>query len=155
MYFARVLQKRFRGGGWSAGRSHAGHERGLTLIPKGEAVPTKNLKIMQNIARKSGVLKNTYLSSFYELPTWRRAREKSERAHFSRWHYLKYCTQILQYGLKYPQRALPLAKPGVPVSNDLIDTMPVQWPKAKRDAMDEQEIRAMLDDFTKQRTARY
>ncbi len=101
------------------------------------------------MARRSGVLKKTYLSTFYELPTWRRTREKSERAHFSRWHYLKYCTQLLQYGLKYAQRALPLAKNEIPVSNDLLPVAKIQWATPKRDAMAEEEIREMSASFAR------
>ena len=145
MQVVSILQKRFRGGGWSAGRSHAGDERGLTLVARGD----RTMKIMQNLAKRSGVLKKTFLSSFYELPNWRRNREKAERAHFSRWHYLKYCTQVLQYGLKYAQRALPLAKAQVPVANDLLNVAKVQWPKAKKDAFTEDELRAISQAFNR------
>ncbi len=149
MQILGVLQKRFRGGGWSPGRSHSANERGLTLVPSAGASATKSLKILHNVARKTGVSKRTYLASFYELPTLRRARERSERAHFSRWHYLKYCTQILQYGLKYTQRALPLAKPQPTVANDLLaaTTAPLVWAKPKRDAMNEEELRIMAASF--------
>ena len=149
MQILALIQKRFRGGGWSPGRSHSGNERGLTLVTPPESTATRSFKILQTIARRTGVSKKTYLASFYELPTLRRARERSERAHFSRWHYLKYCTQMLQYGLKYAQRQLPLAKQQVTVADDLLAVarQPLVWAKPKRDAMNEDEIRTMALHF--------
>ncbi len=50
-----------------------------------------------------------------EKPCWKRARLQGERVYFKKWHYVKYCTAVIQHSsqhkLSFGSRALDAMGP--------------------------------------------
>ena len=134
---------RLRGGGWSSGRSHKYTE--VSKSVSCDKRPVTVLEDLRKFAKRWDISKRTFHFSYYEHPTLKRARQAGERAYFSKWHYLKYCAQVVQHAIKHK---LPM---GTPFEQHdemrLLKPVPINRPDPKRDAMNTNQILQMARGF--------
>jgi hypothetical protein len=134
-----------RGGGWSVGRSH---KQDLSYTVTGSTTASNVFKqSVYGFAKKSNILKKTYLSSFYELPSDKRNRQRSERVYFKKWHFLKNASMIvknavennLEFGHLKSNRVV---EDGLCLEGESQEGVK-EFPRMKPDSMTEQEIMEM------------
>mmetsp|Transcript_29908 Transcript_29908/g.82110 ORF Transcript_29908/g.82110 Transcript_29908/m.82110 type:complete len:174 (+) Transcript_29908:70-591(+) len=62
------------------------------------------MSMIKRLARQNGTLKRVYQIQRREFPSDRRRYNMMDRAYYRRWHYLKYCTQVIKYSIKHGLR---------------------------------------------------
>lgn len=100
--------------GFSTGYSKG---KGAVVVPE----PGKTLKAfaqLQRFAKQNGAMKRTFHIQRREFPCMARRRKMTERVYYAKWHWLKYCTQVVRYSVN---RGLPLPKSG---GNEIMDLPP-------------------------------
>ena len=142
MRLFEFVQKRF-GGGWSRGRSHHSVQFQKTV---GDRKPSAVLNDVAAFAKRWDIRKRTALFHHYEHPTDKRTRLKFEKAYFAKWHYLKYCSRMINFGLG---KGLLLGSP-----LDITDEMQLKRKGAvgsetviKPDGLSKDEVLSMAKSF--------
>ena len=71
------------------------------LVPQGAKADAVYRRHIVKFARINGIMKEQYFSTRYrEKDVWRRNRILGESAYFKKWHYVKYCCQLIKYATK-------------------------------------------------------
>ena len=71
------------------------------IVPKGAKADAVYRRYVVKFARINGVMKDQYFTTrFREKDVWRRNRLLGESAYFKKWHYLKYCCQLIKHAVK-------------------------------------------------------
>ena len=71
------------------------------LVPQGAKADAVYRRHIVKFARINGIMKEQYFSTrFREKDVWRRNRILGESAYFKKWHYIKYCCQLIKYATK-------------------------------------------------------
>ena len=72
------------------------------LVPQGAKADAVYRRHIVKFARINGIMKEQYFSTrFREKDVWRRNRILGESAYFKKWHYVKYCCQLIKYATKH------------------------------------------------------
>lgn len=72
------------------------------LVPQGAKADAVYRRHIVKFARINGIMKEQYYSTRYrEKDVWRRNRVLGESAYFKKWHYVKYCCQLIKYATKH------------------------------------------------------
>jgi hypothetical protein len=115
-------------------------------VPKGAKADAIYRRYVVKFARVNGVMKDQYFTTRYrEKNVWRRNRLLGESAYFKKWHYVKYCCELIKHAVK---KNLTFAAP-----LDSLDEMRVaetdREAKAlpKQDGYSEGELRDMQSRF--------
>lgn len=142
-----ALSRRF----FSQGRvtSMVGHERTqfAKTVPKGAKADAIYRRYVVKFARINGIMKDQYFTTRYrEKDVWRRNRLLGESAYFKKWHYVKYCCQLIKHATKHD---LTLGLP-FDSSDEMRAGGPAEValkPLPKQDGYSEQELMVMQSDF--------
>lgn len=71
------------------------------IVPKGAKADAIYRRYVVKFARINGIMKEQYFSTRYrEKDVWRRNRLLGESAYFKKWHYVKYCCQLIKHAVK-------------------------------------------------------
>ena len=71
------------------------------LVPQGAKADAIYRRHIVKFARINGIMKDQYFTTRYrEKDVWRRNRLLGESAYFKKWHYIKYCCQLIKYATK-------------------------------------------------------
>ena len=133
-----------------AGRVTAGisHERDQfsKIVPQGQKADAIYRRYVVKFARINGVMKDQYYSTRYrEKNVWRRNRILGESAYFKKWHYVKYCCQLIKHATKnnltFPIPFNPNDTMALPVGPSFPN------PGPKPDGYSEAELRSMQDSY--------
>jgi hypothetical protein len=90
---------------FSKGRVTAGVAHDKTefskIVPKGAKADAIYRRYVVKFARINGIMKDQYFTTRYrEKDVWRRNRLLGESAYFKKWHYMKYCCQLIKHAVK-------------------------------------------------------
>ena len=71
------------------------------IVPKGAKADAIYRRYVVKFARINGIMKDQYFTTRYrEKDVWRRNRLLGESAYFKKWHYMKYCCQLIKHAVK-------------------------------------------------------
>jgi len=71
------------------------------IVPKGAKADAIYRRHVVKLARINGIMKEQYFTTrFREKDVWRRNRVLGESAYFKKWHYVKYCCQLIKHATK-------------------------------------------------------
>jgi hypothetical protein len=71
------------------------------VVPKGVKADAIYRRYVVKFARINGIMKEQYYTTRYrEKDVWRRNRVLGESAYFKKWHYVKYCCQLIKHAVK-------------------------------------------------------
>ena len=71
------------------------------IVPKGAKADAIYRRYVVKFARINGVMKDQYFTTrFREKNVWRRNRLLGESAYFKKWHYVKYCCELIKHSTK-------------------------------------------------------
>jgi hypothetical protein len=90
---------------FSKGRVTAGVANDKTqfskIVPKGAKADAIYRRYVVKFARINGIMKEQYFTTrFREKDVCRRNRILGESAYFKKWHYIKYCCQLIKHATK-------------------------------------------------------
>jgi len=119
-----------------------------------EIVP-KNANVLQrfanvkNFARTKNITRTQKLIEFREKPTTRRTRLDQERVYYQKWHYLKYCTQMIHYATRTRTdkdlKPLQFYTPADEMSKSDASTLDILIKRVIFSGQDEAKIRNVLE----------
>ena len=129
----------------SAGTAHD-RSQFSKLVPSGAKADAIYRRYVVKFARMNGIMKEQYFSTrFREKDVWRRNRLLGESAYFKKWHYVKYCCELIKYSTKH---SLSFGLP-FNAADDMRAPVPVQHaPVPKVDGYSEGELLAMQKEFS-------
>jgi hypothetical protein len=139
---------------FSKGRVTAGVAHDKTqfskIVPKGAKADAIYRRYVVKFARINGIMKDQYFTTRYrEKDVWRRNRLLGESAYFKKWHYVKYCCQLIKHATKNNLTfGLPFNKHDdmrLPAKEEVVKPLP------KQDGFSEAELLAMQESFSSQR----
>ena len=120
-------------------------------VPQGAKADAIYRRYVVKFARINGIMKEQYFTTrFREKDVWRRNRLLGESAYFKKWHYVKYCCQLIKHSVK---NNLSLGLP-FDASDGMQAKIPPSSgakPLAKPDGYSEQELVAMQQQFSQSR----
>jgi hypothetical protein len=138
--------------GFSKGRvtSQVAHDKTQfsKIVPKSAKADAIYRRYVVKFARVNGVMKEQYFSTrFREKDVWRRNRLLGESAYFKKWHYLKYCCQLIKHAVN---KDLTFGLPFDASDEMRVPAKPVIEAKAlaKPDGYSQQELVAMQQLFS-------
>jgi hypothetical protein len=118
------------------------------IVPKGAKADAIYRRYVVKFARINGIMKDQYFTTRYrEKDVWRRNRLLGESAYFKKWHYMKYCCQLIKHAVK---NNLTFALP-FDASDEMRDEVKQTTPKPlpKQDGYSEEELVKMQAEFSK------
>eukprot|EP00928_Gymnodinium_smaydae_P049163 TRINITY_DN32978_c0_g1_i1.p1 TRINITY_DN32978_c0_g1~~TRINITY_DN32978_c0_g1_i1.p1 ORF type:complete len:190 (+),score=30.30 TRINITY_DN32978_c0_g1_i1:63-572(+) len=96
---------------WGFGRGTARHMLQPSVGGEGSwGDVSRQMSLIKRIARQQGTLNRVFQIHKREFPKDRRRFNQINRAYFRRWHYLKYCTQVIRYSINKQLRFRTLAE---------------------------------------------
>ena len=117
------------------------------IVPKGAKADAIYRRYIVKFARINGIMKDQYFTTrFREKDVWRRNRLLGESAYFKKWHYVKYCCQLIKHAV---ENDLTLGQP-FDRSDDMslgIGAAGIK-PLPKQDGYSEQELVKMQREFS-------
>eukprot|EP00929_Paragymnodinium_shiwhaense_P049558 TRINITY_DN24994_c0_g1_i1.p2 TRINITY_DN24994_c0_g1~~TRINITY_DN24994_c0_g1_i1.p2 ORF type:complete len:187 (-),score=30.17 TRINITY_DN24994_c0_g1_i1:80-640(-) len=60
----------------------------------------RQFQFIKRMAKQNGTLKRVFQLQRRELPSDRRRYNMMDRNYFKRWHFMKYCTQMINFGIR-------------------------------------------------------
>jgi hypothetical protein len=119
------------------------------IVPQGAKADAIYRRHVVKFARINGIMKEQYFTSrFREKDVWRRNRILGESAYFKKWHYIKYCCQLIKYATK---NNLTLGLP-FDRTNEMRSITSSSTPslvQTKTDGYSERELLKMHDEFSR------
>ncbi len=117
------------------------------IVPQGAKADAVYRRHIVKFARINGIMKEQYYSTRYrEKDVWRRNRILGESAYFKKWHYIKYCCQLIKYATKHDLTfGLPF-DPTNEMKAQVVGTKNLM--STKVDGYSEYELRDMQKKFT-------
>ena len=118
-------------------------------VPNGVKADAIYRRYVVKFARINGIMKEQYYTTRYrEKDVWRRNRVLGEAAYFKKWHYVKYCCQLIKHAVK---NNLTLGLPFDSSDEMKLETSANTPAKhlAKQDGYNEQELVNMQSHFIK------
>jgi hypothetical protein len=117
------------------------------IVPKGAKADAIYRRYVVKFARINGIMKEQYFTTRYrEKDVWRRNRLLGESAYFKKWHYVKYCCQLIKHAVK---NNLTFALPVDPSDECRLPAKPDMGakPLPKADGYSEEELINMQSQF--------
>ena len=119
------------------------------IVPKSAKADAIYRRYVVKFARVNGVMKDQYFTTRYrEKNVWRRNRLLGETAYFKKWHYVKYCCELIKHAVK---KNLTLGLPFDPSDEMKPVVRGVAASKAslpKQDGFSEEELIEMQRQFS-------